>query len=47
MGDAAGAGAAVGGGLAGQLAQLAALSREGLLTPEEFAAAKSRLLAGE
>ncbi|MFJ2819830.1 hypothetical protein ACIO7M_01770 [Streptomyces toxytricini] len=30
--------------LAASLAQLAALAREGLLTPEEFSAAKARLL---
>ncbi|MET9700622.1 SHOCT domain-containing protein [Streptomyces sp. NPDC006529] len=32
--------------LAGRLERLAALAREGLLTPEEFAAAKARLLEG-
>ncbi|AXE22975.1 SHOCT domain-containing protein [Streptomyces globosus] len=31
--------------LAASLAQLAALAREGLLTPEEFSAAKARLLS--
>ncbi|MEU9250987.1 hypothetical protein AB0D66_03960 [Streptomyces sp. NPDC048270] len=33
-------------GLAPDLAALAALAREGLLTPEEFTAAKARLLRG-
>ncbi|MFD4242780.1 hypothetical protein ACFWP3_14435 [Streptomyces sp. NPDC058525] len=33
-------------GLAADLAALAALAREGLLTPEEFTAAKARLLRG-
>lgn len=32
--------------LTDRLTQLAALAREGLLTPEEFSAAKARLLAG-
>ncbi|MCJ0871497.1 SHOCT domain-containing protein [Streptomyces sp. AP-93] len=32
--------------LTDRLTQLAALAREGLLTPEEFSAAKTRLLAG-
>ncbi|MBT2469748.1 SHOCT domain-containing protein [Streptomyces sp. ISL-66] len=32
--------------LTDHLTQLAALAREGLLTPEEFSAAKARLLAG-
>ncbi|WP_392898889.1 SHOCT domain-containing protein [Streptomyces sp. LN699] len=32
------------GGLVQELAQLAALAREGLLTPEEFSTAKARLL---
>ncbi|MET9606253.1 hypothetical protein ABZZ17_14445 [Streptomyces sp. NPDC006512] len=35
-----------GSGLAAELMQLAALTREGLLTPEEFTSAKSRLLRG-
>ncbi|MFD3538719.1 hypothetical protein ACFWUQ_04375 [Streptomyces sp. NPDC058662] len=35
---------ATGPGLAADLAQLAALAREGLLTPDEFTAAKARLL---
>lgn len=34
------------GGMAAELAQLAGLAREGLLTPEEFTTAKSRLLRG-
>ncbi|WP_328927623.1 SHOCT domain-containing protein [Streptomyces sp. NBC_00190] len=33
-------------GLVAELRQLADLAREGLLTPEEFATAKSRLLRG-
>ncbi|MFD6876868.1 MULTISPECIES: hypothetical protein [unclassified Streptomyces] len=33
-------------GLAAELTQLAALAREGLLTPQEFTTAKSRLLGG-
>ncbi|MEW2136259.1 SHOCT domain-containing protein [Streptomyces sp. NPDC005409] len=33
-------------GLVAELTQLAALAREGLLTPEEFATAKARLLRG-
>ncbi|MDJ0379316.1 SHOCT domain-containing protein [Streptomyces sp. G-G2] len=32
--------------LAGRLDRLASLAREGLLTPEEFTAAKARLLEG-
>ncbi|MEU2450272.1 SHOCT domain-containing protein [Streptomyces sp. NPDC012765] len=32
--------------LVGELTQLAALAREGLLTPQEFTAAKARLLRG-
>ncbi|WP_329442439.1 SHOCT domain-containing protein [Streptomyces sp. NBC_01426] len=39
--EATGSGA---GGLVQELAQLAALAREGLLTPEEFSTAKARLL---
>ncbi|GAA1564237.1 hypothetical protein GCM10009731_18370 [Streptomyces globosus] len=39
------AGPAGGSDLAASLAQLAALAREGLLTPEEFSAAKARLLS--
>ncbi|MCY0927549.1 SHOCT domain-containing protein [Streptomyces sp. H27-H1] len=38
--------AAPGGDLTDRLTQLAALAREGLLTPEEFSAAKARLLSG-
>ncbi|CAL9539965.1 hypothetical protein SUDANB120_04225 [Streptomyces sp. enrichment culture] len=38
-------GPAGGSDLAASLAQLAALAREGLLTPEEFSAAKARLLS--
>lgn len=38
--------AAPGADLTDRLTQLAALAREGLLTPEEFSAAKARLLAG-
>ncbi|MFJ9642575.1 SHOCT domain-containing protein [Streptomyces sp. NPDC101206] len=38
------AAANAGGALTAHLTQLAALAREGLLTPEEFTAAKSRLL---
>ncbi|MEU5807332.1 SHOCT domain-containing protein [Streptomyces sp. NPDC047718] len=38
------AAANAGGALTTHLTQLAALAREGLLTPEEFTAAKSRLL---
>ncbi|WP_405712465.1 hypothetical protein OG264_26015 [Streptomyces xanthophaeus] len=34
------------GGLAAELAQLAALAHEGHLTPEEFTTAKARLLGG-
>ncbi|WP_329379277.1 hypothetical protein OG625_12395 [Streptomyces sp. NBC_01351] len=34
------------GGLVAELTQLAALAREGLLTPQEFATAKGRLLRG-
>ncbi|RSS78109.1 SHOCT domain-containing protein, partial [Streptomyces sp. WAC05292] len=41
----ASAGPAGGSDLAASLAQLAALAREGLLTPEEFSAAKARLLS--
>ncbi|MDX2396479.1 hypothetical protein NJL88_41720, partial [Streptomyces sp. DK15] len=33
-------------GLAAELTQLAALAREGLLTPQEFTTAKSKLLRG-
>lgn len=38
--------AAPGSDLTDRLTQLAALAREGLLTPEEFSAAKARLLSG-
>ncbi|MFF1411028.1 SHOCT domain-containing protein [Streptomyces sp. NPDC058289] len=38
--------ASPGADLTDRLTQLAALAREGLLTPEEFSAAKARLLAG-
>ncbi|MFE9255404.1 hypothetical protein [Streptomyces sp. NPDC006879] len=36
-----------GAGLAGELERLAALSRAGLLTPQEFSAAKARVLRGQ
>ncbi|MFD5146879.1 SHOCT domain-containing protein [Streptomyces sp. NPDC058401] len=38
--------ASPGADLTDRLTQLAALAREGLLTPEEFSAAKARLLSG-
>ncbi|MBT2448216.1 SHOCT domain-containing protein [Streptomyces sp. ISL-43] len=45
-GSGAGAPAAAGADLTDRLTRLADLAREGLLTPEEFSAAKARLLAG-
>ncbi|HEY5861100.1 MAG TPA: SHOCT domain-containing protein, partial [Actinomycetota bacterium] len=38
--------AAAGGDMMAQLQQLAAMNAQGVLTDEEFAAAKARLLAG-
>ncbi|MFJ3515718.1 MULTISPECIES: SHOCT domain-containing protein [unclassified Streptomyces] len=45
-GPAAPAGPGASAGLVAELTQLAVLAREGLLTPQEFTAAKARLLRG-